>query len=115
MPPSLLPAGIPRVDFRHQIHVIAQAFNCFTDNLFSSAFSIHLCGINQPEAQVDARTQASASVLRRLAFSPIYQVPCPIAGRVRAPENVTVFALISLSCYLHHRKANGAQAPRFDA
>jgi hypothetical protein len=83
---------MPGIDFGHQHHAIAQAADRLPDHLFRPAVGIHFRRIDHRQAMVDARAQCSHLLLTLGAFSPIYQVPCPMAGTAACSPKRTVFS-----------------------
>ena len=86
-----LRAGVVRIDLADQEHLVAPPGDRLADHLLGAALAVHLGGVDQRHAEVDARAAAPpTSGPRRRRLSPMCQVPWPSARHLVPSGSRTV-------------------------
>ena len=89
---AMVPARLA-LDGQHLAHeedLVAPALDRLAGDLLGDAVGVHLGGVDQRHAEIEAELQGAHLVGRAWRrCSPIFQVPCPSAGTVSPSGNVT--------------------------
>jgi hypothetical protein len=78
--------GIVGIDFADQEHLVAAAGDRLAHHFLGAALAVHLGGVDQRHAEVQAQAQRRHLVAARAdGSSPMFQVPWPSTG-IRLPD-----------------------------